>query len=185
MGEKRSRVRALATAAVLTAAVVCQLATAPAASAKQPKGTGAINCSEATGAVTFSPPWSDAGTGTVKGKVKFTATGCSGGTPTPSSVNGSVSFMFANGHCSTYTVAIPNGTVRLTYNHVVAPSKVKGSVSFDTTGLAMFLDGGVTSGSYPESQPDTDIGMLGEPSVGTCSTGVSKLAITGGIISTA
>jgi hypothetical protein len=73
-------------ATVLAAVGLFSTVSAAALAPAPPNGTGLYTCNHMTGKVTFSPAWSDTGTGTVTATLTFAASRCSGGSPAPTRV---------------------------------------------------------------------------------------------------
>jgi hypothetical protein len=146
---------------------------APASATVSP-GTGTYSCSHMTGKVTFSPAWSDNGGGTVTAKMTFTATGCSGGNPTPTTVTaaGTIHFTNGNGSCNLGTSDATEATV-LRYSPAAANSKLVGGLGIIDAGAKMSLGGRVRA-SYQSRLIGGE--FLGTPK-GNCSSGITSDAL--------
>jgi len=145
----------------------------PPVSAGGPQGTGTYTCNDATGKISFTPAWSDSGTGKVTGQFTFTATGCSGGSPAPTKVSGSGTIHFANGEQTCEIEAIGKAKTTLTYQPSVEPSVLKGGAAIINSGSG-FSPGGRVSGSYPSHAAFGE--FLGTPT-GGCATGITSATL--------
>lgn len=184
------RVRTLSVLGGVTALVatlgVLTLAVGP-AGAKTPVGTGTFRCSTpAGGEFTFSPAWSDTGTGTVHATVNMTITGCTGGSPTPTSVTVTGKMKFPNGGRScTLGVRVP-GKLKVSYFPMVKKSKlISSNLGFytdDTLGATFFVAElpFVVTGSYPVTASSGSnaalnaFGYRGTPSL-VCKSGLTSV----------
>ena len=145
------------------------------ASAARP-GTGAFSCLTASGTVTFSPPLST--TAKSKATIAFTASGCSGGGPTPSSVTAQGKYPFQPSECLRESPASGPGNLKLTYIPNVRASKIHGGMGFlSSDGLIVYLAPSSTmKGSYP-SPPSLSILFAGVP-VPACGTSLVNFSVS-------
>ena len=109
-----------------------------------------------TGEVGFAPPSVSGGTSAETISIWFVATHCAGGSPTPTSVIGSIAFPYKPNTCP---LLPPNfttkGILNLTYNYPGGPNPmVEPSVAMPTTvspGAIWWLKSPKVVGSYPSN----------------------------------
>lgn len=175
-----------AIAAVILAGSVggLTLVTATPAFARVVKGTGLYSCTAVTGTVSFRPAYRNTGSGTVKAKVVFSATGCVGGAPQPTTVTGSMKFTLTQGSCSAGASSETATSLGLTYSPAVAKSRMEtgADVVWESSYWLIGLGEANVTGSYPSpasisSPPSTADVVFDATSAGTCTTGVSTMAV--------
>jgi hypothetical protein len=155
--------------------------------AKARVGNGVYFCSNMVGTTTFTPAWSDSGTGTVKVQVSFQSTSCGGALgypaphPTPSGVTLSGSFTLpnGNGNCSAGLTAAP-AQLTLIYVPNVKPSGWKtGNVGLvagtRSTMQAPIGKPATVTGSYPSAHPFMNAKGA---ATGDCSAGITKMTFS-------
>jgi hypothetical protein len=163
----------------LTLSAVVAVTSAPASAAS--KGTGIYACTDGSGVMTFSPPWSNSATGTVTATISFTASSCTGGSPTPNTVNGSGTVKFSNGFatCGANPDAGARGKLKLTYNPKAKPSKLVGSDTFgEGDGLVgLEVTFGHVTGSYKASS-GASVALYGPgTATGNCTIGITAIPL--------
>lgn len=189
------RVRALSVLGAVTALMatlgVVTLTVGP-AGAKTPTGTGTFRCGTtnggvSVGGVSFSPAWSDTGTGIVHATVNMTINECSGGSPAPTSVTVTGKLKFPNGNTScSLGVHSLTAKLKLSYFPMVKKSKLISSNFIfyrdDTLGAEVFTSEYpfVVTGSYPvtASSGPAFFNGFGYPGM-TCKSGITSLPLLG------
>ena len=174
-------IQLLVATALVAAAVTGPM---PASATALAKGGGTVSCfTDIT--ITFKPPMTAGNGSSVKGAVKFTATSCSGGVPTPTKVVGrgrvsNFSFDMCNGNQSAIESSL---TMRLTYPHQhLSASHLVGSWGGSATPGAFETDfvGSVT-GSYPSSSMVADADFSTDNYTGSCAAGIRSVWMSAGI----
>ena len=117
-------------------------------------GTGTYSCSKVIGTVTFLPVLKNGGAAPDKMKVAMTATGCTGGSPTPTKVLFKVTIPLPNNACTELTGSGVKSQTLANWPHVLPLSVFMGSWFWAPVGsppyLSFNLSGDVT-GSYPSA----------------------------------
>jgi hypothetical protein len=150
------------------------------------EGTGIVVCHD-VGTATFSPPWQDNKTGTVKATVNLsgpmTGTSCGNlnGSPAPTAEHVTGTLSFKNGGCSTGKAYVTTKRkLTVTYLPAVAPSKLIFTAEqtfFGWSGTQGNLSGiGNVKGSYPITADNATLGGNGGALTGSCSTGISEMS---------
>jgi len=116
---------------------------APASAAKSPpvQGTGVFTCVIVAGHIHFRPALQPNGTLPETARISVTATGCSGGTPTPTTVQARATFSLPFNSCKVAEVGEIDGG--LTYGRRIQPSDWSGFAYLgpDTHGNPSAQDG--------------------------------------------
>lgn len=153
-------------------------------------GSGRVSCTAVTGSVKYTPAWSDSDSNAqIKAKIKFTFTSCSGGSPTPIKVKGSGTLKFtpseSDNVCTGAEEPGGEGQLKLTYGSGLAPSSLIGEIWVPSPDSDLQMESGDThiTGSYPvavdsDIVPTMNVGV--KSIVGNCTTGVSKVVLSGG-----
>jgi hypothetical protein len=177
----RTRMISRLAATGIMALSMIAVATSPAsaASAASSTGAGTYSCGGGSGNVTFKPSWSDTGTGNVTATLHLSLSGCSGGTPTPTSVHVTGKFKFANGgdDCSGVNPGNISAQLKLTYSPKVKSSKWAGSLDTDSSNTQVQMTGyGTMSRSYPGTGSDfsSELGAMN----GNCTSGLMSASFT-------
>ena len=120
----RRRIRTATLVAIVAtlAAIGVPVSVARAAASTPPvQGTGVFSCSSVVGHISFNPPLVANGNAPETVKIRLTARGCSGGSPTPLTVRGTASLSFPYNSCESRETSFNNdGT--LTYGRKILPS---------------------------------------------------------------
>jgi hypothetical protein len=136
-------------ALILPLGLAAGLGAGPATAQANLTGTGLVNCSKLSGTVTYTPPLTLAPK-TVTTVTKVTASGCKGGTPTPTSFVISSSTVTKSDTCTNLSKGGPV-SYKVAYSpSSIAPSTFKGTItaSPSTAKPLYFKVKGVTAGSY-------------------------------------
>jgi hypothetical protein len=139
-------------------------------------GTGTVTCSGASGGeVSFSPPWTDTGTGTVTARVSFNVSECGETSPRPVSVEVTGTLKFANGRgrCSADGVET-SGRLKLAWaaSPAVKNSHATGRFSVAPEGFGS-VNHLIVRGSYA-TRSGAQVGGGTYPN-GNCTSGVTSL----------
>lgn len=122
-------------------------------------GTGTVNCKAETGEVGFAPPSIKGGIQLETISIWFVATDCGGGSPTPTSVIGSMSFTVPHNTCPLLGTFTKQATLNLTYDYPPVPNPlIDPSVATSATvksgpGPYWTITSSHIIGSYPISSP--------------------------------
>ena len=137
---------------------------APASASTIPvQGSGIFSCSTVSGRITFRPPLQPYGTKPETVNISLVAKGCSGGTPTPTTVKGKLSIHFASNSCGQGS---DNGDGTLTYGRKIEPSEFFGvgyGLSADAQGNPLVTEGDrneVTGSYYSDMFTDPPTGAI-------------------------
>jgi hypothetical protein len=171
---------------------ILALAGAAPAVAKSVKGVGQYSCDPSTqGQITFSPPWSDAGKGTVTATINAEAEfSCHGGSPTPIDVHIGGTLKLSNGFssCNSSPGEAASGKLKLTYpaegikpSTISLPKEADEAAIASNPGMGPGLDINLVfttvKGSYATSPNEGTQITIGswEANGQTCLTGISEL----------
>lgn len=173
----RTRTIALAAAALL-AGGGSTLAMAPAALAAG-TGSGTYGCQAGSGKVTYSPALTDAG-GPTTVNLKFSASTCTGGTPTPTKVHGTwtQTIDLPVHACSEFTSPVAITGLKLTYYPHVSPSTVSGG-GVTVSGPEILFSNFDVSGSYPVTHSGTiELQTFVPQHGGNCTSGIASAKVS-------
>jgi hypothetical protein len=183
--------KVLLAGAVLTLPIATIAATGSSAWGKgATNGTGTVTC-HLTGAFTFKPALVNGGTAPEHAKLKITLSGCTGGSPTPTS--GSISSPVGAGETNSCSnVASTSGvTIKWKASSKINPTVMTFSSETGTTNssgdVGFNLTGGSATGSYSGSGGSASVvGNVTLPQiVSACEgKGVKKLTIASGSLTT-
>jgi hypothetical protein len=126
-------------------------------------GTGLVSCTKVTGTIKFAPPLTNATIPSDVATIKATATGCTGGTPTPSKITTSSTITTADATCDGLASAAPP-TLTEAFTPVVTGQTLSGGTeAFGITPDLNFTISGMAtsaSGSYYNSASSTSVYAL-------------------------